>query len=74
LETKQDERFGEAITMFNDFKEKYPNSKFLKEAEDIRKDSEEGIANAKRVLAEVAETKNDKDKNKQDIKTSKNEQ
>ncbi len=74
LEIKQEERFGEAVTMLNDFKEKYTTSKFLKEAEEIRKNSEEGIANAKRILGEVPETKKDKDKNKQDIKTSKNEQ
>ena len=75
LEIKQEDRFGEAIVMFNDFKEKYSTSKFLKEAEEIGKDSQNGIASAKKVLAEVTETKKVKEKNKQDtIKTVKNDQ
>ncbi len=36
LETKQKERFLDELTFFRDFKEKYPNSKYLKEAERMR--------------------------------------
>jgi outer membrane protein assembly factor BamD len=53
-ETRQEDRFNEAITFANEFTESHPQSKFLKEVTDLKTDSEAGIENAKRVLANVA--------------------
>lgn len=53
LETKQEERFDQAITFCNQFTDKYPQSKYLREAQAYKRDSENGIQNAKRVLAQA---------------------
>ena len=42
-ETKQEERYNQAITFADQFTEKYPTSKYLKEATTYKKDSEQGI-------------------------------
>jgi outer membrane protein assembly factor BamD len=52
-EFKQEERYNQAISMYNDFVEKYPNSKYLNEAADLKKDSENGIRDVKALLAEA---------------------
>jgi len=64
LETKQEERFNEAITMADEFAEDFPNSKYLKEVKDLRKNSEHGIAQAKKILA--AQGPENKNENKKD--------
>lgn len=51
---RQEDRFNEAIGYYNEFIEAYPNSKYAKEAKQLKDDSEAGIANAKKVLAEQA--------------------
>jgi len=51
-EIRQEDRFNEAIAYADEFVEKYPESKLLPEAKGLRKDSEAGIANAKRILAD----------------------
>ncbi|MBC7745223.1 MAG: outer membrane protein assembly factor BamD [Flavobacterium sp.] len=48
---KQEERFNEAFMMATEFSEKYSKSKFLKEAQQLRKDSERSIAEVRKVLA-----------------------
>jgi outer membrane protein assembly factor BamD len=53
-ETRQEDRFNEAITFANEFAESHPESKLLKEVNDLKTDSEAGIENAKRVLAQAA--------------------
>lgn len=53
-ELRQEDRFEQTITLYNQFLEKYPNSMYLKEAADLKKDSEAGIRNVKRVLADAA--------------------
>lgn len=53
LETKQEERFDEAIADYSDFAENYPNSKYLKDAQAYKNDSEAGIQSVKRYLANV---------------------
>jgi outer membrane protein assembly factor BamD len=53
-ETRQEDRFNEAITFANEFTESHPQSKFLKEVTELKTDSQAGIENAKRVLANVA--------------------
>jgi outer membrane protein assembly factor BamD len=51
LETKQEERFTEVYSLYNDFVDHYPSSKYLKEAQELKKGSDQGIINAKKVLA-----------------------
>jgi outer membrane protein assembly factor BamD len=51
---RQEERYNQAISYADQFTEKYPTSKFLKDAADYKKDSEQGIVRAKRSLAEAA--------------------
>ncbi|MBD1387460.1 outer membrane protein assembly factor BamD [Mucilaginibacter rigui] len=53
-ERKQPERFGQAISFADEFIEKYPQSKFLKEANDYKKSSQQGIERANKVLAEAS--------------------
>ena len=52
-ESSQEERYTQAIVYANQFADKYPSSKYLKEAKQYKKDSDEGILDAKRVLAEA---------------------
>lgn len=54
LETKQEERFGQAESFADQFIEKYPQSKYLREAQGLKKDSEQGIQHAKSFLAAAA--------------------
>ncbi len=50
-ETRQGERYAEAITYANEFLEKYPKSQWADEAKALKIDAEQGIARAKRLLA-----------------------
>ncbi|MEO6524044.1 MAG: outer membrane protein assembly factor BamD [Mucilaginibacter sp.] len=52
-EVKQEERYNAAIAFSQQFTEKYPKSKYDKEAEAFKKDSEQGIIQSKRILAEA---------------------
>lgn len=51
---RQEDRFTEALGYYNEFMEAYPNTKFAKEAAQLKADSESGIINAKKILAEDA--------------------
>lgn len=51
---RQEDRFKEAIGYYDEFITAYPESKFKKEADQLKKDSEQGIATAKKLLAENA--------------------
>jgi outer membrane protein assembly factor BamD len=51
LESRQPERYTEAIGLYNEFVEDYPKSKYLIEATDLKKSSERGIVEAKKILA-----------------------
>ncbi|MBE7177901.1 MAG: outer membrane protein assembly factor BamD [Mucilaginibacter polytrichastri] len=51
IETRQMERYEEAVTMSTEFAEKYPQSKFLKQAASYKKDSENGIKSAQQFMA-----------------------
>ena len=55
FEIKQEERYQQAIEYAEQFNEKYPNSKFSRSANDYIKDSRNGIARTKRVMAQAAE-------------------
>ncbi|MXV14737.1 outer membrane protein assembly factor BamD [Hufsiella ginkgonis] len=50
-ETKQEERFNEAITMAGDFADKHPQSKLLKDVQEVSKDAQAGIVAAKKFIA-----------------------
>jgi outer membrane protein assembly factor BamD len=76
LETKQEERYEEGVTAFNEFKEKYPNSQYLKQAEALNRQCQNGIQNVKKYLANIDNEQKaykkqlDQEKGKQvDIKT-----
>ncbi len=74
FEEKQEERFLEAIQLSNDFADNYPSSKYLKEAEQLKKDSEKDIITVKKLLATFAaeqkakEAKPEENKNQNDDK------
>ncbi|MFC3197235.1 outer membrane protein assembly factor BamD [Parapedobacter deserti] len=51
---RQEERFGEAIDLYNNFISAYPDSKFRKEADQLKQDAEKGAETAKRYSAQLA--------------------
>ncbi|HET8829761.1 MAG TPA: outer membrane protein assembly factor BamD [Pelobium sp.] len=51
VETKQEERYNEAIEEYNRFMERYPKSTYAKEAEDLKEASLKGIEETKEFLA-----------------------
>jgi len=53
-ETKQEERFEEAKNLAIGFAEKYPTSKYLKETNSLKEDSESSIASVRRIIAAAA--------------------
>ncbi len=50
-EVRQEERFTEAIAYADEFLEAHPESKLINQAKELRKDSENGIVNAKRIIS-----------------------
>ncbi|WP_207424041.1 outer membrane protein assembly factor BamD [Desertivirga brevis] len=73
LETKQEERYTEAVTMADEFAEDFANSKYLKEVRDMRKQSEQGIEQVKRILAAEQGNNKKNDNKKEDNKQAENE-
>ncbi len=53
-EFKQQDRFNQAVNFEQQFAEKYPTSKYLADAVSLKKNSEQGMAKAKRTLAQWA--------------------
>jgi outer membrane protein assembly factor BamD len=53
-EYKQVDRYTTVINYEQQFVEKYPASKYMADAQALKKDSEDGIVRAKRILAEYA--------------------
>jgi len=51
LEMKQEERYKEAINLFTEFAKNYPSSKYLKDGEEIKKNSEKAIIEVKKLIA-----------------------
>ncbi len=51
---RQEARFNEAIVYYNEFMEAHPTSKLVKEAQQLKEDSEAGVISAKKILAEEA--------------------
>ena len=56
---RQEERFGEALDLYTNFIVDYPESKFRKEADQLKQDAEKGIEQAKKYAAQVAAISND---------------
>jgi outer membrane protein assembly factor BamD len=52
-ETKQEDRYTQAISFADDFIDKYPASTYLHEAEDLKKDSQQGMQKARIFIAEA---------------------
>jgi outer membrane protein assembly factor BamD len=52
-ELKQEERYTQAITYADQFFEKYPASKYTPEAQLLKKDSQTGIVETKRIIAKA---------------------
>ena len=77
FEIRQEDRFNEAIGYYNEFIEAYPNSSYAKEANQLKENSESGIVNAKKILAEQAaaiakyDAFNKKSEKKKDTTTNK---
>ena len=75
FESRQEQRFNEAIALANEFKEKYPSSKYLKNAEQFKLSSEKGIEEVRKILAAAqAEQKSKEAKQEKTNKEVKNEQ
>ncbi|SFC01043.1 outer membrane protein assembly factor BamD [Parapedobacter composti] len=51
---RQEERFDEMIDMYNNFVTAYPESKFRKDADQLKRDAEKGITEAKKYMDEVS--------------------
>jgi outer membrane protein assembly factor BamD len=51
---RQEARYNDAITYYNEFVEAYPNSKYMKDAKQLKDDSAAGIVTARKILAEEA--------------------
>lgn len=76
LELKQEERYNEVIQMYNEFAQNYPSSKYLKEAEQIKKNSEKAINEVKKLIASQTleeEAQVQKEKNQEQSKNNPNE-
>lgn len=71
LETKQEERFNEAIALANEFEDDYPNSAYLKEVNAIKSKSEQAIVEVKKFIATMMASQNNS--NKADTTTNKNQ-
>jgi outer membrane protein assembly factor BamD len=52
-EIRQTERYNTAIGYYQSFVDHYPASKFLKEAQQLKKDCDNGLIQTKRILAEA---------------------
>ena len=51
---RQEERFGEVLDLYTNFMADYPESKFRKEADQLKQDAEKGIEQAQKYAAQVA--------------------
>jgi len=72
LETKQEERYAEMLEDYENFTEHYPNSQYLKEAQELKKQAEENMAAVKKMLA--SQRPSAPKKETQENKISENEQ
>jgi outer membrane protein assembly factor BamD len=76
LEIRQEERYNEAIQLYEEFVQNYPESKYLAEAAKIKEDSEKAIVQVKKLLAEhatQAAIQTGKDNKQEETKTNSNE-
>lgn len=59
---RQESRFSEALDYYDDFVEKYPESKYLKELNDIREKSEKKITLAVKNMKEIERQQKERDR------------
>ena len=72
-ENKQEERFTDVVTLFNEFSENYSSSKYSKDALALKKDAEKEIVAVRKILA-VSEPKEKNQEDKiEEIKNNPNE-
>jgi outer membrane protein assembly factor BamD len=75
VDYRQEARFNEAIAIFTEFSEKYPKSKYLNEAQMLKKDSEKAIIDINKLLATQQPKKEENKEDKQEeVKKNTNEQ
>lgn len=77
LELKQEERYNEAIKLANEFAVNHPSSQYLKELEQIKKESAKSIVEVKKLIAAetaLMEAQNAKNKEAQTEKDKKQEE
>jgi outer membrane protein assembly factor BamD len=74
FEVKQEGRYNEAIQLYAEFIQNYPSSKYLKEAEAIKKSSEKAIIDVRKLIAfQNAEMKAQQEKIKAAAESKKEE-
>ncbi|MEO8795480.1 MAG: outer membrane protein assembly factor BamD [Daejeonella sp.] len=73
FENKQEDRFNEAIAMANEFTETYPSSKYLKDAAELKKDSEKAIVDVKKLLATEQPKEKKQEEQAEETKNNPNE-
>ncbi|WP_026898852.1 outer membrane protein assembly factor BamD [Daejeonella oryzae] len=73
IEYKQEERYNEAIALYNEFSENYPSSKYLKEAQSLKKDSDKSIVEVRKLLATSLPKVKEQEVKEEEIKNSPNE-
>ncbi|HYK76169.1 MAG TPA: outer membrane protein assembly factor BamD [Daejeonella sp.] len=66
FENKQEERYNEVIQLTNEFAEEYPISKYLKDAQQYKKDAEKGIVEVQKLLATEQPVTNKKKQEEQE--------
>ncbi|HXH98799.1 MAG TPA: outer membrane protein assembly factor BamD [Sphingobacteriaceae bacterium] len=74
FETRQEQRFTDVIALTNEFTGKYPASKYLKNTEQFKQDSEKGIENVKKVLAAAQAVQKTKEVKPEETNKINNEQ
>lgn len=75
FENRQVERYNEAIELYNEFVEQYPSSKYLKQAQALKKDAERSIVAVQKIIAaQQPQQEKSKEKEEEELKNDINEQ
>jgi outer membrane protein assembly factor BamD len=74
FETRQEQRFNETIALANEFAEKYPSSKYLKDAALYKQSAEKGIEDARKILAAAEAEQKNREAKQEEPKKVNNEQ
>lgn len=74
FETRQEERFNEVIALTNEFIEKYPSSKYLKNAKQYKQNAQKDIEDVRKILTTVQAVQKNKKIKQEETKKVNNEQ